>query len=467
MTPNRSLALSIELKALMRTDLLHSIDTEFPFDLIERHQPLEGRKTPRDRVYNTENTLLTMILSALSEDKSLKQSVIIFKEVFELKGARLRQTEELRLQKEHELQLLAGGVRKRGRPRHFLSHLPKSKLNEVSDNTAAYTKARGRLEIGLAKKVFDYSADLKRLNGKQWHGTNVAITDGTYFQMQDTKALKEKYFVKEGDGAYPQALLQCVLWQGSGQIMNFQIGTRHQSELELVKPLIGKLAAGTLLLADDLYSTYAIFSLIQMQGCHIIVPGKRERNYTVIQKIADGDEIVILDKTKKPDWLSGEDWRKIDSKITMRRISYPSFIDESKEWVLFTTITNEKIAKEEIILKYATRWDIEITIREIKTIMDINIARSKTEEMVFKEMTVALTAYNIIRKLIAKSVDQTDFSPQGNFVQKCFENNQGLLIDKKGRIYQRWSPGRTAKNVETNQEAGHIKETRQKIHTKS
>ena len=132
----------------------------------------------------------------------------------------------------------------------------------------------------------------------------------------------------------------------------------------------------------------------------------------------------------------------------MRRISYASFEDENKEWVLYTTITNEKIKKEEIILKYAVRWDIEITIREIKTIMGINIARSKTEDMVLKEITIALTAYNMIRKIIAKSVEQTDFSPQSYFLQKCFETDQGLLVDRKGRVYQRWSPGRYGKTIE-------------------
>jgi Transposase DDE domain len=451
MTPNRSLVLSLELKNLMRTDLLHHIDADFPFDLIDEYKPVETTVMSRDRVYNVENTLLTMVMSAFSEDKSLKQSVITFKQVFELKGEQLKQTEDLALQKAKDAQLSSSEFKRPGRPSHFLSHLPKSKIKEVSDNTAAYTKARGRLELGLVKKVFDYSADSHGVNPKRWYDMKVAVTDGTYFQMQDTKELKAKYFIKEGDSAYPQGLLQCILCQGSGQIMNFKIGTRHQSELELVKPLISQLEAGTLLLADDLYSTYAIFSLIQKQGCHLIVPGKRERNYEVLKKIADGDEIVSLNKTKKPEWLSKEEWADISGEISLRRISYPSLIDETKEWILFTTITNEAIKKEAIILKYVTRWDIEITIREIKTIMGINIARSKTEDMVFKEITVALTAYNMIRKMIAKSVDETDFSPQGHFFQKCFEANEELLIDKKGRLYQRWSPGRYGKAVTTDQ----------------
>jgi hypothetical protein len=343
---------------------------------------------------------------------------------------------------------LEGEIKRRGRPNLYASRLPKSKITEVSDNTAAYTKARTRINLELIKKIFDYSTDFKDLNGKKWHGMDVIITDGTYIQMQDTKDLKKKYYVRQQDNAYPQALLQTILRQGSGQILDFQVGTRHHSELELVKPMIEKFTPGHLLLADDLYNTYAIFCLILQRGCHIIVPGKRERNYQVVRELSDGDEIIELSRTNRPEWLTKEEWAKFPDKITMRRISYCSPENENEQRVLYTTITDEQIKKEELILKYTTRWDIEITIREIKTIMGINIARSKTEEMVLKEITIALTGYNMIRKIITKSVEQTDFSPQSDFIQKCFATDKSLLIDKKGRVYQRWSPGRNGETVE-------------------
>jgi len=86
MTPNQSFGLGNELKLLMRTGLLKSIRVDFPFELIEKYELEENKKVTRDRVYNMESTLLSMLLSALNEDKSLKQSVLIFKEVFEYKG---------------------------------------------------------------------------------------------------------------------------------------------------------------------------------------------------------------------------------------------------------------------------------------------------------------------------------------------------------------------------------------------
>lgn len=454
MTPNRSLDISLQLKGLMRTDLLKNIDETFPYKMVANYSSDESSKIKRDRMYNEENTLLTMLVTAMHEDKSLKQSVNIFKEVFEAKGEEIKQkeAEQLQLEQAEENRSQAeGAVRKRGRRRLYKSRLQGSKTLEVSDNTAAYAKARARLDNNLVNKVFKYSADFKELYGKKWHGMNTFITDGTYFQLQDTKELRKKYFVKEGDNAYPQGLLQVVLQQGSGQVCSFKIGTRHQSELELIRPLIEDLPEGSLLLADDLYSTYAVFCLMLKKGCHLIVPGKRERNYSVIEKLSKGDEIVELKKPKnRPDWISPQEWKQFPSKITMRRIAYPSPDDGQQECVQYTTLLNEEISGAEIVLKYYTRWDIEITIREIKTIMGINIARGKTEDMVFKEITVALTAYNMLRKIISKSVNETDFSPKSHFLQECFEVNQELLVDKKGRVYHHWSPGRYGKTVATN-----------------
>ena len=453
MTINRSLALSEQLKNLMRTDLLHQLSGKFPFELIKSHSSDNDKVIRRDRVYNTENTLLTMLVSSIQADKSLKQSVNVFKSVFEQQGKVLKQKEAIELEEskaQSKQSAETGKLAKRGRPKLFKSQLLKSKTMDVSDNTAGYCKARERLDLELVNKLFTYSTDFKEIKTQQWHGMTTSITDGTYFQMQDSKELRDKYYVKQNDGAYPQGLLQCVIRQGSGEIQAFKIGTRHQTELELVKPLIDTLPPGTLLLADDLYSTYAIFSLMQKKGCYLIVPGKRDRNYTIVKKISNGDEIVLLKKTKKPDWLSKQEWASIPDTLLMRRISYQSPIDENEEFVLYTSIMDEKIGKTDIILKYTTRWDIEISIREIKTIMSVNIARGKNEDMVFKEITIALTAYNMIRKIIAESVDKTEFSPQSNIVYECFETNQGLLVDKKGRVYHHWSSGRYGQTLKTN-----------------
>jgi hypothetical protein len=445
MTPNHSLSLSLQLQNLIRTDLLQYFSAEFPFELFETNSSTVVSKK-RDRIFNDSNTLLTMLITAVNEDKSLKQSVNIFKQIFESRGEQMLKKEKEELEKERLKNITIDN--KIGRPSLYQSRLPKSKTQPVSDNTAAYTKARQRLDNSLVTKLFDYSKDFTGIKQPLWHGMKTYCSDGTYCQMQDSPELRKKYYVKEGDNAYPQLLLEGIVQQGTGQIVSFEIGTRHQFELELVAKQLNQLPQNSLLLADDLYNSFAIFAMAQRQGCHLIVPGKRVRSYTVKEKIADGDEIVELTIKETPKWWQ-QDW-KLPKKILMRRISFLSPVDGETEWVQYTTLLDRSIPKTDIITKYMSRWDIEITIREIKTLMDINVVRSKSEDMMFKEVVIALTAYNMIRKIIAKSVEETDLSPQENIIQELFEANKTILIDKKGRLYNRWSSGRYGQAAQPN-----------------
>jgi hypothetical protein len=132
--------------------------------------------------------------------------------------------------------------------------------------------------------------------------------------------------------------------------------------------------------------------------------------------------------------------------ILLRRISYQyPTRDGLQTAILYTTILDKKIEKTEIVLKYSSRWDMEICIREIKTLMDINVLRAKSPDMLEKELTASLIAYNFVRYTIAKSVENTDFSPQRNIFYECTPSHRNVLLDKKGRVFNRRSSGRTRK----------------------
>jgi len=279
-----------------------------------------------------------------------------------------------------------------------------------------------------------------------------------------------KYAVKNQEDSYPQALLQAFIRQGSGQVSQFKIASRQTSELTLVVPMIKNLEQGSLLLADDLYSSYYHFCLILFQGCHIIVPGKRARNYKVIRKITENDLIVEAPKTKRPAYVSKDQWKKLPDKILLRRIeySYPTK-NGLEQAVLYTTILDDNITSSEIVTKYTMRWNIEISIREVKTIMDINVLRSKSREMLFKELLIALTAYNLVRKLIAKSADKVGFSPQMDtctvyevrgIFPKLDSSGSTIFLDKRGRVLFKKSPGRY-RVLRTQYKYGHAIKTNQ------
>ena len=440
MTPNESLILSLRIKHLLKTDLLHVFSEDISFDLLE-NQLREPIPEFRERVFTPVNTLLTMTLSAIQEDKSLQQGLNIFKRVFE---DRCKEVLEAEAEQLHQEQINDSQLpRQAGRPKKYKSRLLKSYQKPLSHNTAGYATARKKLDIRIVESLYKHSANFGSLDKESWYGMKTYIADGTYLQLQDTENIKSTYFVKGQELSYPQALLQVLIRQGSGQISQFSVGSRQQSELSLVIPMINKLEKNSLLLADDLYNTYYHFCLVLRQQCHIIVPGKRDRNYTVVRSISDNDQIVEIYKTARPDYVSKQEWETIPKTIQLRRITYTyPTKDGASPAVLFTTILDEKVKTSDIITKYILRWDIEISIREIKTIMDINVLRSKSIEMMNKELLIALSAYNMLRKIIAKSADTVGFPPQKDIFLECAPFGRSVLLDKKGRVFFKWSPGR-------------------------
>ena len=444
MTANTSLELSLSFKKQLESNLLPAFENLLPSEAMSQYVK-ENLSHTRDKVYTPVRTALLMIFTGVQEDKSLQNSVNIFNEKYESECRILRQKEfELLLQSKEEA--LKQG-KKNGRPRAYKSKIPKSKSRELSDSTVAYTNARKRLPIEFLQTIFEQTNKPNDIKEENWHGYKTYITDGTYLQLQDTSKIREKYPPMENNGMYPQALLQVFIRQGNGQIHDFALGNRKMSELELVLPMLKNMQADDLLLADDLYNTYYHFYLIRQQKAHIIVPGKRDRNYTVVKIVSDGDEIVKINKPyKRPDYVSKEEWKNLPKDMLLRRISYKyQTKDGLQTAILYTTIVDQTIEKTEIILKYTSRWDIEICIREIKTLMDINVLRAKSPDMLKKELIASLTAYNFVRYIIAKSVENTNFSPQRNIFYECSPTNRTILLDKKGRVFNRWSSGRNRK----------------------
>ncbi|MDR0603117.1 MAG: IS4 family transposase, partial [Bacteroidales bacterium] len=393
--------------------------------------------------------LFTMLLTAVQEDKSLQSSVNLFKYYYERQSSLIQLKEAEQLEKERLSDSLK--AKKAGRPKQYKSKLRKSITGEVKSQTVAYNNARQRLPQELVDLVYVRSKDFGALEKEEWHGMRTFITDGTYLQLQDTEDIKGEYPVIKGDGSYPQALLQVLIRQSSGQVWDYAAGSRKVSELQLVIPMLENLEEGSLLLADDLYNTYFHFCTVLKKNSHIIVPGKRERNYTVIREITENDLIVGIKKGNRPGYIGVEEWAALPSTLVLRRISYEYPTKEGVEAaVLYTTLTDEKTDAASIVQKYEKRWDIEISIREIKTLMDINVLRSKSCRMLKKELGIALTAYNMVRKIIAGAADKAAFPPEGNIFRKCTQADRPVFLDKRGRVFCKVSTGRPRKSVNTN-----------------
>ena len=332
--------------------------------------------------------------------------------------------------------------RKRGRPVKDLLPIPKSKKKEISLNTSAYSQARDRIDLGIIKKVFERTAIDTNNKQRKWKGHPIFITDGTYLTLQDTVAFRKVYTSgKEYDKKlpYPKMMLQVIIQQGTGKIHAMSKSPWNCSEIKLFAEMIDTIPSGGIVIADALYNGYHLFDSMMSRGVSFIISDKKRKHFKVIREISPNESIIEIKSTQSPKWFKGDAAKA----MRLRRIEWSLDDSEKGTMVLLTDLLDEKqYPTAEIIGHYLTRWDIEICFREIKKIMEIDILRGKTEEMIQKELYIALSAYNLVREIISESTQEGTFPPYEDFFQKVYQGDKKLLVDKVGRVYVRWSTGR-------------------------
>jgi len=145
----------------------HAFQADIPFDLLD-NQAREVQSGVRERVFTPDNTVLTMLLSAIQEDKSLQQGLNTFKSAFEdrCKEALQAEAEQLHQEKINDSQL----PRKSGRPKKYQSRLRKSYQKALSHSTAGYATARKKLDIRIVESLYKHSANFGSLDKESWYG---------------------------------------------------------------------------------------------------------------------------------------------------------------------------------------------------------------------------------------------------------------------------------------------------------
>jgi hypothetical protein len=76
------------------------------------------------------------------------------------------------------------------------------------------------------------------------------------------------------------------------------------------------------------------------------------------------------------------------------------------ELVLVTTLLDgERYTKEKVADLFLKCWNIELDLRSIKCVLQMDVLRCKTPEIVRKEVWMHLLAYNLIRGVVAKAAE--------------------------------------------------------------
>lgn len=295
-----------------------------------------------------------------------------------------------------------------------------------SAKTDPYCKARQRLpEKLLADLVRSSGLDLQRqvpptgLLG----GRRIKIADGTTVSMPDTPANQKAYpqqpSQKKGIG-FPIMRLVGLIGLSCGAVLDVAMGPyrgKRTGETAILRQLLDRLDAGDVLLSDAYFANYWMIALLLGRGVDTLShhDGKRLVDWRQGQRLGDHDHVVQWRKPRRPAWMSQKLYRVLPETLSIREarvdISQKGF--RRRRLLLVSTLLDAQVySLQDLAAAFRARWNVELDLRSIKQVMQMEVVRCKSPEMVRKEVWMHLLAYNLIRKLMAQAAAGAGVCPR-------------------------------------------------------
>jgi IS4 transposase len=172
--------------------------------------------------------------------------------------------------------------------------------------------------------------------------------------------------------------------------------------------MLDTLSPGDILLADRYYCSYFLIAILLAMGVNVVFQNhaSRKTDFRRGKRLGKRDHLATWHKPACPNWITDATYASIPETLTVREV-------KRNRQVIVTTLVNPKITtRQEIIYLYSKRWNIEIDLKFIKEVLQMDILCCKTPSMIRKEIAVHLLAYNFIRAIIAQAASLYEINPR-------------------------------------------------------
>jgi Transposase DDE domain len=292
--------------------------------------------------------------------------------------------------------------------------------------TNSYCEARQRLPLGVVVRLTHQTA--RQIDGRApeawlWKGRRVALVDGTTASMPDTVANQEAFPQSKAQGVglgFPVVRMVAIISLATGVVRDLALGPyqgKETGETALFRTLWDGLAAGEVVLGDRYFCSFFGIAGLTRRGVDVLfrMHQRRKFDFRRGRRLGVEDHVVTWAKPERPDWMDEETSAQVPDELAVRelrlRVEQPGF--RVNELVLVTTLLDAAgYTKEEVSQLFLQRWNIELDLRSIKDVLQMDVLRCKAPEMVRKEIWMHLLAYNLIRGVMAEAAEAHDKQPR-------------------------------------------------------
>jgi hypothetical protein len=331
-----------------------------------------------------------------------------------------------------------------------------------ASNTAAYCTARGRLRgdflAAVQRKLCD-AMETRQRDGDRWHGMSLKAMDGSSARLMDTPANQKAYPQPSGQKpgcGFPVMGFVGVVNLSSGAWLGAADGKWSEHDSSLAGEVLHHFGEGDLALADRAFNSYELVCLLLARGTHSLMRlhQARHRNLQADwqrgEKLGPSERLVTWKKPAQApagSRLSSEQWDALPATLEVRylRFRYENREGKKSEMVLVTTLTDAaEIDWTELAELYATRWEIELKLRDLKTTLGMERFEVKSPAMARKTLRLMMIAHNLVRSMMQRAAIASDHPLRA----LSFKGSLDLLVAWRARHRGRHHHGRMAATMD-------------------
>lgn len=275
-------------------------------------------------------------------------------------------------------------------------------------NNGPYCKARTRLALNLVERLGREVGE--RLNAAQpdtwrWRGREVKLIDGTTVSMPDTSANQSEFPQSKNQKAglgFPLARLVAIISLSCGAVLEWATGPcegKRTGETAQLWQLVPHFRPGDIAIADRYFSGYFMLAWLIRHRVDVVVRQHqlRHTDFRRGRRLGAKDHVVAWARPPRPAWMDAATYATMPETRLLREARVGGL-------TLVTSLVDAaQVSKKELLVLYHARWQVELDLRSIKTVMQMGVLRCKSPEMVKKEIAVHLLADNLIRAVMAQA----------------------------------------------------------------
>jgi len=301
----------------------------------------------------------------------------------------------------------------------LLADCQRVRSKRISCRTGGYCQARQRLPKLLCRQVSQEILERLRqvLNATAPSGqANVFVLDGSSLELEHARELVQCYppaSNQHGQSHWP--VLRIVVLHDLGTGLAQQpcwgpmFGPQAVSEQQLAEEALRSLPSGSVVVGDRNFGVFSTAFAAQQRGIPVVLRLTDIRARKLAGPLAQPGAHRVVWKASR--WDGGQRRRYpgeafVEGRLIAARVGR----GKSQQWLyLFTTL---ELPADEIVELYGRRWTIETDLRSLKRTVRLHHIHAKSEEMMEKEILMAVSAYNLVRAVMCLAARRSRLDPR-------------------------------------------------------